>query len=108
LKQELSTQLGHIAVASTVTISGANEFGWFDYINANAGGFSVFIAMLSLFAALCFYAISLRKQNQNKLEIEIMKLAYKDDHDRLLREISEFKGLLIDKGKSNEERNTKP
>ena len=103
MKQELSTQLGHAAVASAVTISGANEFGWFDYISANAGGFSVLIAMCSLLAALCFYAISLRKQNQNKIEIEVMKKAYKEEYDQLSIRLTEIKDLLKTQGESNEE-----
>ena len=99
MKQELSTQLGHVATASTVTIYGANEMGWFEFISANASGISVLIAGCSLFAALCFYAISLRKQNLNKIEIEVMKREYKEDRKLL---ISEIKDLLKNQGESNE------
>jgi hypothetical protein len=102
LKQESLTLAGHAASGLTVGISGANKMGWFDFISANASGISIILGCCSLLCAICFYIVSYRKQTQadkNKVEIELIKKTYRDDHGELSRTMSEIKDLLSN-GKS--------
>ena len=66
MKQESLTQAAHAAVALTGGIYGGNELGFFGYINANAPGITVFIALASFIAAITFYTFSYIKQNKTQ------------------------------------------
>lgn len=85
MKQESLTQAGHAAVMLSGAIYGGNERGFFEYVNANAPGITVFIAAASFFAAITFYTLSYRKQQKtetNELRIEMLeeKQDSMDDH----------------------------
>ena len=100
MRQELATQLGNAAVVVTASTAGATNLGWFQFISENSNGLSILLGFCSLFAALCFYAISLSKQSQatkNEIEIKLIKdkLEATDNH---LIDI-----LVLLKGQANEE-----
>ena len=85
MKQESLTQAGHAAAVLTGAIYGGNERGFFEYINTNAPGITVFIAAASFFAAITFYTLSYRKLQKaeaNELRIEMLeeKQDSMDDH----------------------------
>ncbi len=105
MKQESLTLAGHAASGLTVGISGANKLGWFEFISVNASGISIILGCCSLCCAICFYIVSYLKLSQsdkNKKQIDLMRDLYKEDHDRLTKDISEIKDLLKPKGDSNE------
>jgi len=100
MRQELATQLGNAGIVAATTAAGATNLGWFQFISENSNGLSILLGFCSLFAALCFYAISLSKQSQatkNEIEIKLLKdkLEATDNH---LIDI-----LVLLKGKANEE-----
>lgn len=85
MKQESLTQAAHVAVVLSGGIYGGNELGFFEYVNTNAPGITVFIALASFFAAITFYAFSYRKQQKtetNELRIKMLeeKQDSMDDH----------------------------
>jgi len=101
LKQESLTQAAHAAAVLTGGIYGGNELGFFEYININAPGITVFIALASFFAAITFYTFSYRKQQKtetNELRIKSLEEKQNNMDDHLIEIIV----LLKSEGASNE------
>ena len=85
MKQESLTQAAHAAAMLTGGIYGGNELGFFHYINTNAPGITVLIALASFIAAITFYIFSYIKQNktvENEARINSLeeKQEQMDDH----------------------------
>lgn len=100
MKQESLTVIAHSAVALTGTIYGGNEVGFFEYINANAPGISVLIALASFIAAITFYSFSYRKQNkaeENENRIDCLEERQEQMDDHLIEII-----VLLKSGDDNE------
>ena len=105
MKQESLTQAAHAAVVLSGGIYGGNEVGFFQYINANAPGITVFIALASFCAAVTFYAFSYRKQQKTETnELRIKTLEEKQDSmdDHLIEII-----VLLKTNGDNDEKTTK-
>ncbi len=105
MKQESLTQAAHAAAVLTGGIYGGNELGFFQYINANAPGITVFIALASFFAAITFYSFSYRRQNkaeENEKRIENLegKQEQLDDHLIEIIVLLKTNGGINDKIKS--------
>lgn len=106
MKQESLTLTAHSAAVLTGTIYGGNELGFFEYINANAPGITVFIALASFFAAITFYTFSYKKQQKtetNELRIKLLEEKQEQMDDHLIEIIV----LLKTKGDNDEKRKTK-
>ncbi len=105
MKQEPLTLAGHAAVGFTAGISGGNKLGFFEYVNANAPGITVFIALASFVAAVTFYAFSYRKQQKtetNELRINSLEERQESMDDHLIEII-----VLLKTNGNDDEKETK-
>ena len=86
MKQNIAQALGDgastLAVASGMGTAVNAHYGWFEFVNANAGGIGVLTSAFFGFVGLFFYYITYKKttlarDNKISLEVHAIKL---DDH----------------------------